>query len=139
MVSQMYSFQPHRDLSLSHLFAVLFCLLTIAMALAYVYIGYTRRGNIAKWVSVVTFVVPFIAAALMVYDTWFATHGKPANTQVTATLVGNEETQVYEKVAKHRSEYVPAMFVIYRVPEGEVSFPRVSGYVYPKEVILYRK
>ena len=68
----------------------------------------------------------------------FTTGTVPANVQVKATLVKNIELDERVKVSKLKYEIQPRMHVVYMTPDGEVTFPRRSGVVYPEVVILYK-
>ena len=54
---------------------------------------------------------------------------------VTGILVDQYTQQEYTTGKNKR--LIDQAYVVYRVPEGEVSFRRGSGVVYPKEAVLY--
>lgn len=60
----------------------------------------------------------------------------PRNEAVTATLVENASWNRAESCGKYSTcDY---SYVVYMTPEGEVSFRRGQGIVYPKTAILYK-
>lgn len=61
----------------------------------------------------------------------------PTNEPVTATLVSGYET--VERTTGKYPHDVNVAYVIYKTPDGEVSFKRDQGNIYPKSAILYRQ
>jgi hypothetical protein len=88
----------------------------------------------------VKILVPAICLFSLMTTGWasYNTGDKPENKPVVAQLIKSEESLERTKLSKHRYGDIPKMFVIYKVPEGEVTFPRHSGVVYPDSVILYK-
>lgn len=57
------------------------------------------------------------------------------NIPVTGVLVDQYAQQEYTSGKNKR--LIDQAYVVYRVPEGEVSFRRETGVVYPKEALLF--
>lgn len=57
------------------------------------------------------------------------------NIRVTGILVNQYAQQEYTSGKSKR--LIDQAYVVYRVPEGEVSFRRETGVVYPKEALLF--
>lgn len=85
-----------------------------------------------------SFVVPITTWIVLMmypfYDSYIKEYPRPKNEPVVATLV-----HTYESEIRSGKQLVSAEFVIYKVPEGEVSFRRTSGVVYSKEAVLYHQ
>lgn len=68
------------------------------------------------------------------YDSYIKEYPRPKNEPVIATMVHSYESEI-----RSGKQLVSAEFVVYKVPEGEVSFRRTPGVVYSKEAVLYRQ
>ena len=71
-----------------------------------------------------------IATVITVY-----TRPKYDNIQVVGTKVDQYE-QTEMTTGKNKRQYMQG-YVVYKVPEGEVSFRRNTGVVYPQQAIIY--
>lgn len=60
----------------------------------------------------------------------------PKNEQVIATKV-KETENIATSTGKDKSTF-PVMHVIYKTPDGEVSFRKRDGAIYPDKAILYK-
>lgn len=83
---------------------------------------------------VVTSILWVLIMAYPFYESYIKEYPRPNNEPVIATLV-----HTYESEIRSGKQLISTEFVIYKVPEGDVSFRRVTGVVYAKEVVLYRQ
>ncbi len=82
-----------------------------------------------------------IAGAIVLYFSLYShdTFVENPNTKIIGTIVNNYEATVRVNTGKHTYSDVPHSFVIYALPDGgQVSFQRVPGHSYPKNVYIYR-
>lgn len=142
----MYSFTPYPNPNQDHVGFWMVFTITIIVVLCYLALvrgmyevdqAYRRPKTLLETVFWTKAHIVIPAAVLILniaaYNSWKPVP-EPSNTQVIGTLVDGYETVV----SSGKRQNSPAMFIIYQVPEGEVSFRRQSGVVYPQRVILYK-
>lgn len=142
----MYSLQPFYDPNQDH-FGFWFVLIIVTIVfLCYLVLSRTmyedeREDRRPKTIwAIITWTRAYIVIPALLSILAFTAHVSwkpvpgPSNTRVIGTLVDGYET--VELSGKRQTS--PTLFVMYRVPEGDVSFKRQPGVVYPKQAILYK-
>ncbi len=129
-----YSFTPRGEFTfiLSLLVSgIPFSLIGIAMSASvslYNETNHNQRKYWPIWVGVC--ITTLFSATFFYYNRTI-----PLNQKVVGTLVQQYSQEEYT-TGKHK-QLINQGYVVYRVPEGEVSFRRGTGVVYPKNAILY--
>lgn len=140
--SEMYTTYPLVNTADNHTgFYLLFVLVPILIAVTrYLYLKDKRDNKLGSDAIVAcnsVYVVGILMLVCVGYLSW-TIGDRPKNEQVIADLVRGVEIIEPTVVSKGRVEAIPVMFVIYKTPEGDVSFRRKEGYVYPTRVVLYK-
>lgn len=129
----MYSTQPFFDHTDSHIgFYVTCCVLFVLFIFAFADVNWKWRRFPKEVITIILVVLP-ISGFLSFTDYGYE---KPRNEQVIGVLIGEYTTEVYYNKPR-RTSYTN--YVTYRVPEGEISFQRAPGVLYPERAILYKK
>lgn len=112
-----------------------FTILVLGMSIFAYAMQSIEDDNIKPGVLSVVFIpVACLVIALIGYNS-FGTGRLCENTPVIAQLVDKTPSDTY-KTGKYSTENY--LHVFYKTPEGEVSFKRASGVIYPERVTLYR-
>lgn len=126
-----YTLTQLADPNLSHVGFYAIMGITLLFSLVVFFIGLVDFGYTYKEASV----FPICMTALVLFPTYHNSFNVkspvPTNEPVTATLV--------ERTTGKYPHDVNVAYVIYKTPDGEVSFKRGQGHVYPKTAVLYRQ
>ena len=129
----MYSTVPFFDHTESNIGFYLTCsALLILFIFAFADVNWKWKRFPKEVIAIILVVLPisgFLSFTNFGYE-------KPKNEKVVGVLIGGYSTES-RNMKTHTTSYTN--YVTYRVPEGEVSFKRAPGQLYPERAILYRK
>ena len=130
-----YTITPLENPNDSH---VGFWFLTVAVFCSFALINVARFDE-TKDIRCKTFaeyffciILPIVLIAAAFHESYIKQLPVPTNIPVVGKLVGD-----YSQEEKSGKVMINVAYVVYSFPEGEVSFQRSSGVVYPKTATFY--
>lgn len=129
----MYSFAPLADTSQTH--GGFYFVAAVALFILIVVISSIKDDPRLGIITVLTL------AALtwwVHYESYHPKNNKPPlNEQVIGTFIRTQGEGWNEKSGKTRAD-VHVLYVVYRVPAGDVTLQAIPGAAYPQQAILYK-
>lgn len=132
-----YTLTQLADPNLSHSGFYVIMGITFLFSLVVFFIGVAEFGYTYKEASAFPICMVALLFLAAYHNSFNVKSPVPTNEPVTATLVSGYET--VERTTGKYPHDVNVAYVIYKTPDGEVSFKREQGKIYPKSAILYRQ